>query len=107
MGLRLGGFRFCLSMTFPRQPTRLAGKNPALAVPRVPLHFAPEDAIHVCLVHLPTSSKPGEHVGIHAEAHQLLDWPVETPDLDVRGPWISFGNIGKIDLRIGQSCDAP
>jgi hypothetical protein len=68
MGLRLGGFRFCLSMTYPRQPTRLAGKNPALAVPPVPLHFAPEDAIHVCLVHLPTSSKPGEHVGIDTKA---------------------------------------
>ena len=73
----------------------------------VGLHFAAQDLVHVRLVPFPLAAKPGEHVGIHAEAHQLLDWPVETPDLDVRGPWISFGNIGKIDLRIGQSCDAP
>jgi hypothetical protein len=36
------------------------------------------------LVFLPLPSKPGEHVGIHAKAHQLLDGPVETSNLDVR-----------------------
>jgi hypothetical protein len=28
-------------------------------------------------------SKPGEHLGVHANAHQLLDWPVETSNLNV------------------------
>ena len=61
---------------------------------RVHLHFAPEDFIHVRLVFLPLPSKPGEHVGIHAKAHQLFDRPVEAPDLNFVGPWAPFSRIG-------------
>jgi hypothetical protein len=44
--------------------------------------------------------KPGEHIGVHAQAHQLLDWPVEKSDLNVRGTRTSFRRIGVVDLRI-------
>ena len=42
-----------------------------------------------------------EYVGIDAKAHQLLDWPIKTADLNVGRPRPSFRRIGKVDLRIG------
>ena len=59
------------------------------------------------LVLLPLPSKPGEHIGIHAKAYQPLDGPVETPNLDVGHPRLSFGRIGEVDLRIGASGKPP
>ena len=58
------------------------------------------------LVLLPLSSEPGEAVGIHAQAHQLFDWPVETPDFDVRSTQSSLRCVREVDLRISASCDA-
>ena len=77
-----------------------------LAALLVDLHFAPEDLVHVRLVFFPLSSEPGENVGIHAKAHQLFDWPVETPDLDVGSTHPSLRCVSKVDLRISASCEA-
>jgi hypothetical protein len=41
-----------------------------------------------------------EDVGIHAKAHQLLDWPIKTADLNVGRLRLPFRRIGKVDLRI-------
>jgi hypothetical protein len=41
-----------------------------------------------------------EDVGIHAKAHQLLDWPIKTSNLNLGRLWLSFRRIGKVDLRI-------
>jgi hypothetical protein len=43
-----------------------------------------------------------EDVGIHAKAHQLLDWPIKTADMNLGRPRLSFRRIGKVDLRIGK-----
>jgi len=75
---------------------------PSLA-PLVRLHFAAQDFVHIRLVFLASPPKPVEDVGIHAQAHQLLDWPVEAADLNVGCPRLPFRRIGKVDLRIGAS----
>ncbi len=47
-----------------------------------------------------------EDVGIHAQAHQLLDWSIEAADLDIERPRLPFRRIGKVNLRIG-TIDEP
>ncbi len=71
------------------------------STPRAGLHLAPEHLVHMGLVLLTLPSKPGEHVGIHAKTHQLLDWPVKAPHLNAGRPRPSLRRIGKVDLRIG------
>jgi len=68
--------------------------------PLVRLHFASQDLVHVRLVFLASTPEPVEDVGIHAKAHQLLDRPIKTADLNVGRLRLSFRRIGKIDLRI-------
>src|ERR1035437_6502928 len=68
--------------------------------PLVRLHFASQDLVHIRLVLPASPSKPVEDVGIHAKAHQLLDWPIKTADLNVGRLRLSFRRIGKVDLRI-------
>jgi hypothetical protein len=74
------------------------------------MHFTSEDLVRVRLVLLPLPSKPCEHIGIHANAYELLDWPVEPPDLNLGRPRNPFRSIGRIDLRIGRAasrCNSP
>jgi len=59
----------------------------------VRLHFAPKDFVHVGLVFPAPRPEPVEHVGVHAEAHQLLDWPVEPADLNVGEARLPFRGI--------------
>jgi hypothetical protein len=73
-----------------------------LLAPPVRLHFSSQDLVHVRLVLLASPSKPVEDVGIHAKTHQLLDWPIETADMNVGRLRLSFRRIGKVDLRIGK-----
>jgi hypothetical protein len=81
--------------TAPAAGAPVRREDPAsLAAPLVQLHFPPEDRIHVRLVFLPSPSKPGEHVGIHAKTHQLLDRPVEATYLNLVSPWAPFRRIG-------------
>ena len=70
------------------------------SAPRVRLHFAPENLVHIRLVFLASPSEPVEDIGIHAKAHQLFDWPVKASHLNVGRPRPAFRRIGKVDLRI-------
>src|SRR5215472_12881695 len=65
----------------------------ASACSRTGLHFAPEDCVHISLVFLAPLAEPGEHIGVHAKADQLLHGPVEATDLDVVGSRGRFRSI--------------
>jgi len=67
----------------------------------VRLHFAPQDLVHIRLVLLASPPEPVEDVGIHAQAYQLLDRPIEAADLNFGRPWLPLRCIGKVDPRIG------
>jgi hypothetical protein len=70
--------------------------------PTVGLHFASKDLVHIRLVLLAPPSEPVEHVGIDPKAHQLLNWPIKTSNLNVGRLQTSFRRIGIVNLGIGS-----
>ncbi len=48
-----------------------------------------------------------ENFGVHTNADQLLDGPVETPHLNIGKPWNDFRGARVVDLRIGKRRDGP
>jgi hypothetical protein len=88
-----------------RVPGTSADSGSFSSLPRIRLHFASQDLVHVRLVLFPSPSKPVEYIGIDAKADQLLDRPVEPPDLNIGFPRRAFRRIGKVDLRIRPICE--
>ena len=82
----------------------MVGGLPAL---RVCHHFPAQYLVHVGLIFLATTSKPGKNLRINPEADQLFDGSIETTPLNRRGLRKNLGAVGIIDLFVWKRRQSP